>query len=300
MGKLNAASVVAGALGADAPPRGQAEDDFIRWLSEQEPKPPTIVGEALPPGVPTMASRYGVFGAKSLITGVPGDENKMPVPCPDAEAQPAAPCTATGECPELLALARRYTEATAHARRLTIAAEDALEVAQVLMRRVQKAAVNLNRMPQLSHFSAGEPNGPGGLPWSLPDMLALTIRGPILHNMPVETEIDMETLPRMMEKWDYEHRVVEYLQRAEDSGPVEYMPNIGRMPIYEPMPKPTPVVDRMPTPNPLFQPPTTLPPSVMQMSLALPSLLLQFLPKGAADEMLDRVGKRRQYMDFLC
>ena len=46
----------------------------MKWFSTLKPPQPTLVGEALPPGVPTMASRYGVFGGKALITGVPGDE----------------------------------------------------------------------------------------------------------------------------------------------------------------------------------------------------------------------------------
>ena len=56
-------------------PRTLSEDDFAKWYSTLKPPQATIVGEALPAGVPTMASRYGVFGSKALMTGVPGDEN---------------------------------------------------------------------------------------------------------------------------------------------------------------------------------------------------------------------------------
>ena len=38
-------------------PRTYSEDDFARWFSTLKPPTPTIVGEALPPGVPTMASK---------------------------------------------------------------------------------------------------------------------------------------------------------------------------------------------------------------------------------------------------
>ena len=88
-------------------PRTLSEDDFAKWYSTLKPPQATIVGEALPAGVPTMASRYGVFGSKALMTGVPGDENNTPNACADAESRPAAPCEATGECQELSDLATK-------------------------------------------------------------------------------------------------------------------------------------------------------------------------------------------------
>ena len=71
------------------------------------------------------------------------------------------------------------------ARALELNAINAMQVAQVLLKRVDKAAVNLTRMPELSHFSAGEPNGPGGEPWPLEDQLTLTVRGPLVHGDPL-------------------------------------------------------------------------------------------------------------------
>ena len=199
------------------------------------------MGEALPAGVPTMASRYGVFGGKSLIAGVPGDENAVPNACVEAEARPAAPCEATGECEELSELATKFQHGSDVARALALNAVNAMQVAQVLLRRVEKAAENLTHMRELSHLSAGEPNGPDGNPWTEEDRIVLTLRGPILHDNPTrEEDIDEDFLTRKMAQWDYEHRVVEYLQRAEGNRPLELIEDLGRMPIIEPMPKPMP------------------------------------------------------------
>ena len=85
------------------------------------------------------------------------------------------------------------------ARALELNAINAMQVAQVLLKRVDKAAVNLTRMPELSHFSAGEPNGPGGEPWSLGDQLTLTVRGPLVNgdHAVQETDIDDDYLIRL-------------------------------------------------------------------------------------------------------
>eukprot|EP00438_Fugacium_kawagutii_P026572 Skav212403 [mRNA] locus=scaffold469:100412:101278:- [translate_table: standard] len=240
-------------MGGEAP-RTLSEDDFVKWYSTLKPPQPTIVGEALPPGVPTMASRYGVFGSKSLMTGVPGDENNTPNACADAEARPAAPCEATGECEELSELATKFQQGSNIARALALNAVNAMQVAQVLLRRVEKAAANLVNMPEIDFQSASQPNGPGAQPWPLVDQLVLTIRGPILNDNPtLQTDIDENFLTRKMEQWDYEHRTVEYLQKVEGNKPLEFIETLGRMPIYEPMPKPTPMQDvAIPRPaNPL-------------------------------------------------
>ncbi|CAE7324484.1 unnamed protein product [Symbiodinium natans] len=227
-------------------PRTYSEDDFARWFSTLKPPTPTIVGEALPPGVPTMASKYGVFGAKALTRGVPGDENYTPVPCADAESRPPAPCEATGECQDLQDLATKFEQGSNIARALALNAINAMQVAQVLLRRVDKAAVNLVRMPELSHFSAGEPNGLGPEPWPLEDQLTLDIRGPLAHGdrFPRPGDIDEDYLTRLMARWDSEHRTVEYLQRAEGNRPLQLIEEMGRMPIFEPLPEPTPIKEQ--------------------------------------------------------
>lgn len=225
-------------------PRTLSEDDFVKWYSTLKPPQPTIVGEALPAGVPTMASRYGVFGSKALMTGVPGDENNTPNACVDAEARPAAPCEATGECEELSELATKFEQGSNIARALALNAVNAMQVAQVLLRRVEKAAANLVHMPELSFQSAGEPNGPFAEPWSVQDQLVLTIRGPIMHENPtLEGDIDENFLTRKMAQWDYEHRTGEYLQRVDGNRPLQLIETLGRMLIIEPMPKPTPIKD---------------------------------------------------------
>eukprot|EP00931_Biecheleriopsis_adriatica_P047459 TRINITY_DN27363_c0_g1_i1.p1 TRINITY_DN27363_c0_g1~~TRINITY_DN27363_c0_g1_i1.p1 ORF type:complete len:304 (-),score=56.50 TRINITY_DN27363_c0_g1_i1:27-902(-) len=224
--------------------KSQSEDDFIRWYSQNTPKEEPIVGEALPPGVSTMASRYGIFGAKAVIPGVPGDENKAPLACTEGESMPPPPCAATGECPELLELTRKFAAGSQKAKRLAINAIEALEGAQVLLRRVEKAAANLVRMPEVSPFSLGAPNGPGGMPWTLNDMIVRSVRGPLRSGgIPWrDYEIDSSILPRMMEKWDFEHRMVDYLQLAEDNRPLQLIPLQRLMPKFEPLPSPTPIV----------------------------------------------------------
>ena len=235
-------------------PRTLSEDDFAKWYSTLKPPQATIVGEALPAGVPTMASRYGVFGSKALMTGVPGDENNTPNACADAESRPAAPCEATGECQELSDLATKFEQGSKTARALALNAVNAMQVAQVLLRRVEKAAANLVHMPELSFLSESEPNGPDGYPWSDADQLVLTIRGPILHNN-LETDVDDNFLVRKMAQWDYEHRAVEYLQRVDGNRPLQLIENLGRMPMIEPMPKPMPIREYTTLGNPTLQPP---------------------------------------------
>ena len=129
-----------------------------------------------------------------------------------------------------------------------------MQVAQVLLRRVEKAAANLVHMPELSFLSESEPNGPGGHPWSDADRLVLTIRGPILHNN-LETDVDDNFFVRKMAQWDYEHRAVEYLQRVDGNRPLQLIENLGRMPMIEPMPKPTPIREYTTLGNPTLQPP---------------------------------------------
>lgn len=256
-------------------PRTLSEDDFVKWYSTLKPPQPTIVGEALPAGVPTMASRYGVFGSKSLMTGVPGDENNTPNACADAEARPAAPCEATGECEELSELATKFQQGSNIARALALNAVNAMQVAQVLLRRVEKAAANLVNMPEIDFQSASAPNGPEAQPWPVADQLVLTIRGPIMNDNPtLQTDIDENFLTRKMEQWDYEHRTVEYLQKVEGNRPLEFIENLGRMPIIEPMPKPTPMQDvAIPRPaNPLVMmemPAVALFSSVWQISFSV-------------------------------
>ena len=278
-------SFFANLLNMGEAPRTLSEDDFVKWYSTSKPPQPTIVGEALPAGVPTMASRYGVFGGKALMTGVPGDENNMPNACVDAEARPAAPCEATGECQELSELATKFEQGSNIARGLALNAVNAMQVAQVLLRRVEKAAANLVNMHELSFQSASEPNGPGGDPWSWQDQLVLTIRGHLKDDDP-SIRGDENYLTRKMAQWDYEHRVVEYLQRVDGNRPLQLIENLGRMPIIEPMPKPKPMKEteiRL-APSPLV---------TMEMPGAFfGSVCLQMRDFSARD-------KRQGYRDFL-
>ncbi|CAJ1394255.1 unnamed protein product [Effrenium voratum] len=292
MGRLSG-SFFANLLGMGNEKRTLSEDDFVKWFSTLKPPQPTLVGEALPPGVPTMASRYGVFGGKALITGVPGDENYNPNPCIEAEARPAAPCEATGECQDLAELATRFEHGSQIAHAAALNAINAMQAAQVLLRRVDKAAENLTLQPELSHQSASEPNGPGGYPWSLDDQLMLTIRGPIMHDNPSQDyDLDHDFLARKMAQWDYEHRVVEYLQKTEGNRPLQLIENLGRMPIIEPMPTPTPIQPFKVTLNPTIQNPVA-PVAVAAMPLSLcTAFLLQI-----GERSIDR--RRRSYKEFL-
>ena len=278
-------------LGMGEAPRTLSEDDFVKWYSTLKPPQPTIVGEALPPGVPTMASRYGVFGGKALTTGVPGDENDAPNACVEAESRPAAPCEATGECEELSALATKFEEGSKIARSLALNAVNALQVAQVLLRRVGKTAANLVHMPELSHQSASEPNGPGGYPWPERDLLTLTIRGPILHENPqLESDMDQDFLTRKMAQWDYEHRVVEYLQRVDGNRPLQLIEDLGRMPIIEPMPKPKPIREYATPVNPNMASP------LATLSMPTAAVLSSFCLQISNSSLNDR---QQGYRDFL-
>jgi len=270
-------------------PRTYSEDDFARWYSTLQPPVPTLVGEALPPGVPTMASRYGVFGSKALTRGVPGDENYTPPACVDAEAKPPAPCEATGECQDLQDLATRFERGSDIARALAVNAISAIQVAQVLLKRVEKAAANLVRMPELSHLSASEPNGPGGEPWSVEDMITLNIRGPLLHgDRTAGAEIDDSYLTRLMDRWDFEHRTVEYLNRTDGNRPLQLIENLGRMPIHEPMPEPTPIREYDTVRNPTMQNPLTM--------LQMPAAAVIAMACQIKDTSVDR---HQRYCDFL-
>ncbi|OLQ05163.1 hypothetical protein AK812_SmicGene11690 [Symbiodinium microadriaticum] len=279
-------------------PRTYSEDDFARWYSTLQPPKPTIVGEALPAGAPTMASKYGVFGAKALTRGVPGDENYTPAACIDAETRPASPCEATGECQDLQDLATRYEDGMRIARALELNAINAMQVAQVLLKRVDKAAVNLTRMPELSHFSAGEPNGPGGEPWPLEDQLTLTVRGPLVHgdHGVQETDIDEDYLIRWMARNDSEHRTVEYLQRAEGNRPLQLIENLGRVPIFDPLPSPTPNKEYLPTTNPTMLDP------MAQMTMLQQQLPAVAVLASASFVLCDAPAHRhrqQQFRDFL-
>jgi len=225
-------------VGSGGPERSASQDDFVRWLASNEPKHPSVVGEELPAGIPTMASRYGTFGSKSLLTGEDSDPNKPPV-CADAESQPPPPCAATGECTDLLKLAHRYEDSMKHASRLAAQALEALGAAKVLLRRVGKAAAVLVMMPQLSEYAPGHPNGPGGDPWTMKDQLARRIMGPIEDGWEKNPNAhNTYLLARWAERNDFDHRIVEYLQRAEDDRPLQLINLQGRMPMTEPMPKP--------------------------------------------------------------
>ena len=286
-----AGAFFANLLGMGESPQTLSEDDFVKWYSTLRPPQPTIVGEALPPGVPTMASRYGVFGSKALMTGVPGDENHSPNACVEAESRPAAPCEATGECEELSELASKFEHGSNIARALAVNALNALQVAQVLLRRVDKAATNLAHMPKLSHQSPSEPNGPGGYPWSDEDQILLRIRGPILHENPTwETDIDEDFLTRKMAQWDYEHRVVEYLQRVDGNRPLQLIENLGRMPIIEPMPKPTPAQEYTTALNPTM--PSPLATLNVPSGAILSSIYFQISNLSSKD-------RQQGYRDFL-
>ena len=138
-------------------PRGPClRDDFVKWYSTLKPPQPTIVGEALPAGVPTMASRYGVFGSKALMTGVPWWwKQHAKCLCWWLKHGQLHHAKATGECEELSELATKFEQGSNIARALALNAVNAMQVAQVLLRRVEKAAANLVHMPELSFPKCG-------------------------------------------------------------------------------------------------------------------------------------------------
>eukprot|EP00933_Yihiella_yeosuensis_P069198 TRINITY_DN7546_c0_g1_i4.p1 TRINITY_DN7546_c0_g1~~TRINITY_DN7546_c0_g1_i4.p1 ORF type:complete len:259 (+),score=59.93 TRINITY_DN7546_c0_g1_i4:317-1093(+) len=211
--------------------RSQAVDDFIRWYASTEAPKPNELTESLPPGVPSMSSRYGTFGSKATLGA--DDPSRLPT-CTDSEVEVPPPCAATGECGDFLTLARRFQEASAHAKKLSDEATAALNVSQTLLRRAKKGAKTLAAMPELSNLSLTEPMGPGGNNWDIDDIIARNLRGPYEPG-----DRDKEDITaRLMDRWDQDYRTAEYLRKAEGESDITNMPaSTERVPIYKPFPK---------------------------------------------------------------
>jgi len=197
-----------------------AEKDFLRWMGENAEGMHEHPVEGLPEGVPTMTSRYGMFGAKALNGGLLG-ERHLPPPCLDAEAVPPPPCQATGECKDLLKLGREFELSANRAHESLANALAAIAFAKVLFRRVDKAADALVRSPLLSQLAEDARPAPGGSEWRRRDLIDKMLMPPIKEDYwPVGHF--QATTSRVQERWDLDNRIQEYLKTAEDDSALSW------------------------------------------------------------------------------
>lgn len=132
------------------PPPAKAMMDFLKWRSEQSEPIRLEAPEIVPAGVREQRKAWGTWGAKATIGRVPGgDVSRMPA-CDDAEEQPPAPCEATGECGDLLKMARRMEGAAKRSEQLMDNAVAAMQASKVLLDHAKRKARDILRDPSMS------------------------------------------------------------------------------------------------------------------------------------------------------
>eukprot|EP00928_Gymnodinium_smaydae_P022188 TRINITY_DN18711_c0_g1_i2.p2 TRINITY_DN18711_c0_g1~~TRINITY_DN18711_c0_g1_i2.p2 ORF type:complete len:236 (+),score=41.12 TRINITY_DN18711_c0_g1_i2:146-853(+) len=223
----------------DRAARQRTINDFQRWFHDNREEPtPMSIGESIPEGVSSLSARYGTFGARAHVDGGPIEKlskGQKQLSCPDSERQPPAPCVATGECGDLLELARRFELSMEQAKIAAKAAQDALRYSDMMQNRVKEALSDNLSFPTVSHLSADGENmdiprmirhilwGPGGsIPDTYPDMQG--------HNA--------DLLDRMQDEWNFEKRAAIYLEIGHQNGAEHQdVPRTGsrtRIPSYSP------------------------------------------------------------------
>lgn len=189
--------------------RSRVAEDFLRWYDGHRLRDKRRPEEYLPAFVEPLTSRHGVFGSRAERMGT----------CTDAEAQPPAPCAATDECRDLLALARKFEGDSQRARDLAANADAALRYAQTLLRRAEKGAAAMLMDPQVLHASASEGASMFGGALQDDEIGVHDVRGPIEDN-PTDYE---DALTRTADRWDLDKRTDEYIRRAEGEGPTDFI-----------------------------------------------------------------------------
>lgn len=216
----SAAAAAAAALLPLRPGAGETRkgvDKFLEWVflgrRAAAPGSSSVISEQLPAGVEPMSARYGTYGSRMLKEGGPLDRGRTaPLPCPDAEAQPPPPCARTGECGELLRLARKFQLGMEVAEQQLKAARVALEYSQVLLRRVHRGLDGVPRNLRLSRVMAADSDPEEAAD---PDMDVKILYGPLEESWPLNHGSNAYILPRIMARWDQDKRAAVYLQRAE-------------------------------------------------------------------------------------
>jgi len=120
--------------------------DFLKFQSTQNEQIPVQGDEWVPPGVRRQEELWGRWGYRATVPppsyGGEGDNTRMPT-CVDAEAQPDPPCVATGECGDLLKLARRMEGAAKRSKTLLENAVAATMASKVMLKHAETMTKNI-------------------------------------------------------------------------------------------------------------------------------------------------------------